>query len=206
MYGLPPSTEVKRPLPKAQLYKKYELKQAQRDAFDADIARMDFVNWIAPHSLPAIPEGNEVKAIFVIDVELKRSGYDARNIAFVAKLIPQHIIFALRHGGKVRLAVYHTKLFTTRWQDIDSANITLSGLNLDAAWQNMVTAIADMEIAEGNSLTEQIRIDEQHGKTLRQIASLEKQMAATKQPRRKRELFEQLKKLKASYETEKTLL
>ena len=47
MLGLPQSTEVNRPMPKAQLYKKFELKQAQRDAFDADIARMEIVNFIA---------------------------------------------------------------------------------------------------------------------------------------------------------------
>lgn len=44
---LPSSTIVDRPLPKAQLYKKFELKQPQRDAIDADIARLDFVNKIA---------------------------------------------------------------------------------------------------------------------------------------------------------------
>ncbi len=35
MFGLPQSTEVNCPMPKAQLYKKFELKQAQRDVFDA---------------------------------------------------------------------------------------------------------------------------------------------------------------------------
>lgn len=64
MLGLPQSTEVKRPMPKAQLYKKFELKQTQRDAFDADVARMEIVNFIAPQSLPGIAEGTEVKAGF----------------------------------------------------------------------------------------------------------------------------------------------
>ena len=67
MFGLPQSTGVKRPLPKAQLFKKFELKQSQRDAINADIARIDFVNLIAPQSLPAIAEGVEIKAIFVVD-------------------------------------------------------------------------------------------------------------------------------------------
>lgn len=71
MFGLPQSTEVNCPMPKAQLYKKFELKQAQRDVFDADIARMEIVNFIAPQSLPGIAEGTEVKAVFVVDVELK---------------------------------------------------------------------------------------------------------------------------------------
>lgn len=43
--------------------------------------------------------------------------------------------------------------------------------------------------AEGMSLREQIQLDEEHAKLMRQIESLERQMNATKQPRRKRELF-----------------
>lgn len=197
MLGLPQSTEVKRPLPKAQLYKKFELKQTQRDAFDADIARMDFVNLIAPQTLPAISDGNEVKAIFVVEVELKRSNYATKNIALIAKLIPQQIVFALRYGDKVQLALYHTKLFTSPWHDVESATLNISGLNLDAIWQNLVTTIADMEIANGNSLTEQIKEDEQRAKTLRQIALLEKEMRSTSQTRRQREIYTQIKKLKS---------
>lgn len=198
MFGLPQSTEVKRPLPKAQLFKKFELKQSQRDAIDTDIARMDFVNLIALQSLPAIAEGTEVKAVFVVDVELKRPDFDTKTINLLARLIPQQIIFALRHGDKVKLAVYHTKLFVTDWHLISNISnlLSINGLNLDAVWENIVSSIGQFSVEEDKSLSEQIKIDEQRRKTLRQIAALEKQMAATKQPRRKREIFEQLQKLK----------
>lgn len=198
MLGLPQSTEVNRPMPKAQLYKKFELKQAQRDAFDADIARMEIVNFIAPQSLPGISEGTEVKAVFVVDVELKRSDYDTKNILLISKLIPHRIIFALRHEDKVQLAVYYTKLFTAQWQSLDSASVNLSGLNLDAVWQNIVAFIGELEVAEGNSLSEQIRVDEERTKLMRQIESLERQMRSTAQPRRQRELYAEIKKLKSN--------
>ncbi len=164
MFGLPQSTEVKRPLPKAQLYKKFEMKQPQRDAIDADIARLDFVNRIAPQTMPAVAEGTEVKAIFVVEAELKCPDYDKKCIALVAKLIPQRIIFALRYGQKVQLAVYHTKLFVSAWQPSDGVTIPLVGLNLDAVWQNMVAAIGDMEVADGNTLDEQIHTDDEWAK------------------------------------------
>lgn len=199
MYGLPQSTEVKRPLPKAQLYKKFELKQSQRDTIDADIVRMDFVNLIAPQTLPAIAEGVEVKAVFVVEVELKRQDFDIKTITLIAKLIPQQIIFTLRYGEKVRFAVYLTKLFVTDWQSLtpDSSLLILKGLNLDTVWQNIVTAIADMEIVEGDSLVERIKIDAQREKALRQISVLEKEMRTTSQTRRQRELYSQIKKLKS---------
>lgn len=198
MLGLPQSTEVNRPMPKAQLYKKFELKQAQRDAFDADVARMEIVNFIAPQSLPGVADGTEVKAVFVVDVELKRHDYDTKNIILIAKLIPHRIIFALRHEDKVQLAVYHTKLFTGPWQSLQASNITLSGLNLDAVWQNIVSFVGKLEVADGNSLTEQIRVDEERARLVRQIESLERLMRSTSQPRRQRELYAEIKHLKST--------
>lgn len=197
MLGLPQSTELNRPMPKAQLYKKFELKQAQRDAFDADVARMEIVNFIAPQSLPGIAEGSEVKAVFVVDVELKRHDYDIKNIILIAKLIPHRIIFALRHEDKVQLAVFHTKLFTGPWQSLQASNLTLSGLNLDTVWQNIVAFIGKMEIGDGNSLTEQVRVYEERERLIRQIESLERLMRSTSQPRRQRELYAEIKKLKS---------
>lgn len=196
MLGLPQSTEVKRPLPKAQLYKRFDWKPSQRDSFDGEVSRLDFVNWIAPRTLPAIPEGTEVKEIFVIEVSLKIRDYDQKNIVLLAKSIPQRVIYLLRFEDEAMLAVYHSKLFTAPWQPIDSATVTLNGLNLDAIWQSIVSSIGQFSVAQDNSLTEQIKVDEERDKLLRQITILERQMNATKQPRRKRELFLELQKLK----------
>lgn len=196
MLGLPQSTEVKRPLPKAQLYKRFDWKPSQRESFDGDVSRLDFVNWIAPRTLPAIPEGAEVKEIFVIEVSLKNRDYDPKNIVLLAKSIPQRVIYILRFEDEAMLAVYHSKLFTTPWQSIDAATVALTGLNLDAVWETIVSSIGQFSVAQENSLTEQIKIDEEREKLLRQIASLEHQMNATKQPRRKRVLFLELQKLK----------
>lgn len=196
MLGLPQSTEVKRPLPKAQLYKRFDWKPSQRDSFDGEVSRLDFVNWIAPRTLPAIAEGTEVKEIFVIEVSVKSRDFDTKNIVLLAKSIPQRVIYLLRFEDEVMLAVYHSKLFTAPWQSLDSATVALSGLNLDAVWQSLVSSIGKFSVEQENSLTEQIRVDEERDKLLRQIAALERQMNAAKQPRRKRELFLELQKLK----------
>lgn len=197
MLGLPQSTEVKRPLPKAQLYKRFDWKPSQRESFDGEVSRLDFVNWIAPRTLPAIAEGAEVKEIFVIEVSLKSRDFDTKNVVFLAKSIPQRVIYLLRFEDEAMLAVYHSKLFTAPWQSLDSATVALSGLNLDAVWQSLVSSIGQFSVEQENSLTEQIKADEERDKLLRQIAALERQMNAAKQPRRKRELFLELKKLKA---------
>ena len=197
MLGLPQSTEVKKPLPKTQLFKQFDWKPSQRDSFDGDVARLDFTNYIAPRTLPAIPVGEEVKEIYVVEVTLKRRNFEPKNIALLGKTIPQRIVYLLNFEGEVQLAVYHTKLFTSPWQSLESATLPLNGLNHDAVWENIVSSIGNMEVADGNTLTEQIKVDIELENLENQIASLQRKMNATKQPRQKRELFLELQKLKS---------
>ena len=196
MYGLPISTERRKQLPKKAIYAKFDLKQAQRESFDADIARIDIVAVVSPSTVPALLEGGAVKEFYVLDVQMKRKEYDAKNILLLTRLIAQKMVFVLRYEGQVKLAVFYTKLFTTPWQPYDQATLSLSGLNLDVVWENIVKAIGHIEVAEGNTLSEQIASDERRTQLLVKIESLERKMANEKQPRRKREYFEQIKKLK----------
>lgn len=196
MLGLPQSTEVKRPLPKAQLFKRFDWSASQRERFDAEVSRLDVVNHISPRTVPAIAVGNEVKEIFVVEVLLKSHDCDTKVIILLAKSIHQHIVYLLRYEDEAMFAAYHAKLFTTPWKAIDDVTLPLSGLNLDAVWENIVSSIGQFSIEDNKSLSEQIKIDEERAKLERQIAALERQMNATKQPRRKRELFLELQKLR----------
>lgn len=196
MLGLPQTTEVKKPLPKTQLFKQFDWKPSQRDSFDGDVARLDFTNYIAPRTLPAIPVGEEVKEIYVVEVTLKSRNFDPKNIALLGKTIPQRIVYLLNFEGEVQLAVYHTKLFASPWQSLESATLPLYGLNLDAVWENIVSSIGNMEVAEGNTLTEQIKVDAERAKIEKQIETLERQMRSTSQPRRQRELYAEIRRLK----------
>ena len=200
MYGLPPSTEAKKQLPKKAIYAKFDLKPAQRESFDADVSTLYIVGVVSPRTVPAIAEGEEVKEFYVVSVQLKRKEYDPKNIALLTKLIPQRMVLALHHGDEVQFAIHHTKLITSAWQlfTLNSSLFTLEGLTLDTAWENIVKSIGHIEVKEGNTLTEQIATDDKRAKLLAQIATLERKMAAEKQPRRKREYFEQIKRLKES--------
>ena len=196
MYGLPISTERKRQLPKKAIYAKFDLTTVQREGFDADVARIDIVAVVSSTTIPALSEGVEVKEFYVLDVQLKHREYDAKNILLLPRLIAQNMVFALRYEDQVQFAIFHTKLFTTAWQSVEHATLPLSGLNLDAVWENIVKVIGHIEVADGQTLTEQIDDNDQRAKLLAQIVTLERKMANEKQPRRKREYFEQIKKLK----------
>ncbi|MDE7420488.1 MAG: DUF4391 domain-containing protein [Muribaculaceae bacterium] len=197
MLGLPHTTEVKRPLPKAQLFKRFDWTASQRERFDAEVSRLDFVNWISPRTVPAIAVGDEVKEIFVVEVSLKSRDFDIKAITLLAKHIPQRIVYVLRYEDKAILATYHAKLFTTPWRVLEDIILPLSSLTIDAVWENIVSSIGDFTIEEDKSLTEQIKIDEERNRLQRQIDALERQMRSTSQPRRQRELYSEIKKLKS---------
>ena len=196
MLGIPQSTEVKRPFPKAQLYKRFDWTPSQRESFDGEVSRLDFVNRIALRTLPAIAESAEVREIFVIEVSLKSRDFDTKNIVLLAKSIPQYVIYLLRYNDYTMLAVYHTKLFTSPWKPLDDMTLQIDGLNLDTVWHNIVAFVGELEVAEGKSLTEQIRVDDERNRVLRQVEALERQMRSSSQPRRQRELYAEIKKLK----------
>ena len=75
-------------------------------------------------------------------------------------------------------------------------SIELRGLNLDKVWENIVVDIGGVSIADGNTLDEQIAADERRQKIEKEIAKLEKQARAEKQPKKKFELVQQIKRLK----------
>lgn len=196
MYSLPQTTEVKKQIPKKVLFAKYDLKASQRDAFDADVARIDIVAVVSIKTLPALGEGVDVKEFYVLNVQLKRKDYNPKNIELLTKLIPQKLVFALLFEDKVQFAIYHTELIKSDWQDAEDAILQVQGLNVDAVWENIVKNIGQITIEEGRTLIEQIAVNKQKDKLLEQIAILEKKMLSEKQPRRKREYFEQIRKLK----------
>lgn len=106
MYNLPQSTEINKALPKTVLYEKFELKPSQQKAFDADVSRMVITNVLSSHTLPAVAEGQSVKTIYVVTVQLKRKQYvSGKSIELLSRLIPQKMVLVLEHDDKMQLAI-----------------------------------------------------------------------------------------------------
>lgn len=196
MFALPATTEIKKSLPKKAIYEKFGLKSAQRDAFDADISRIDIVNVVSPSTVPGLKEGERIKEFYVLLVALKRQHYDEKNILLLTKLIKQNMIFALVYNDMVRFAVVHEKLFVMDWELLADAALPLVGLDLGKVWEYLVMTIGSFEVMEGVTMEEQIAIDGEKLKKIKLIESLEKKLKVERQPRKKYELFQQVQELK----------
>ena len=195
MLGLPKATEVKRQLPKSAIYRKFSMNTSTREKFDADISRIDIVNEVSPANT-TLAAGETVTSFFVLLVTLKRAEYDEKNIVQLSKLIEQNMLFVLRFEDQVRLAVFHSKLLQGSWASLDSLSVTLTGLNLDTVWENLLIQVGNVTMEPGRTLDEQLAVDERRAKLQKQIEQLERKVRAEKQPKKKFELHQQILKLK----------
>lgn len=196
MYGLPAITAINKPLYKKAVFEKFNLKAADRDRFDADISRMVLVARVSTAKVPALTIGKEIEGFYVLQVALKRKDYDTKNILLLQKLIPQKLVFALQHDDQTQFCIFHTRLQQSKWISTTEATITLRGLTLDDAWNNIVADIGGLDAQGGATIEEQIIHREQREKLHRQIELLEKQCRAEKQTRKKYELHQKLQELK----------
>ena len=195
MLGLPKATELNKQLPKNAIYAKFQMNTAEKAKIDADISRITIVNEVSAAKVN-IADGEQVKSFFVLLVALKKKDFEDKTIITISKLIPQNMLMVLECGGEVKLATYHSKLMQTEWKRKEDLSIELKGLNMDAVWENIIIQIGGIKMDQGNTLDEQIAVDEQRMKIQKEIDRLTKQAKNEKQPKKKFELAQQINKLK----------
>lgn len=195
MLGLPKTTELSKQLPKNAIYAKFQMNTAEKAKIDADISRITIVNEVSAEKVHIVA-GDQVKSFFVLLVALKKKDFDDKTIIKISKLIPQNMLLVLECGDEAKMATYHTKLMQTEWKRKEALSVELKGLNLDSVWENIIMQIGGITIDQGNTLDEQIAADEHRQKIEKEIAKLEKQACAEKQPKKKFELAQQIKRLK----------
>lgn len=200
MLGLPASTEKRKVITKKKVFEHFgaDMSVERRKSFDADIGRITLVNEVSPVSVN-IAAGEDVQSFFVILIALRKKDYDKQNVAFIAKMFGQKLLLVLEYEEKQQLAIWQTRLILKDWVAPESLTVELTGLDLDKVWENIVAGAAGVEVEQGRTLDEQLVRQQKQQKQEKEIARLEKQAWAEKQPRRKMELVQQRKKLEEEY-------
>lgn len=196
MFGLPVSTEISQPLTKKAVFEKFNLKAPERERFDADISRLVIIHRIDAGTIPAVQSGKEVKSIWILAVLLKRQNYNPKNIEMLFKLILQRMILALQYGDETQLAAFDGMMVTSSWQKTEEHQLALKGIDLDSVWNNLVAQVANVVVAEGKDVREQIEENARQEALQKKIEALEKKARAERQTYRKMEMFEEIQKLK----------
>ncbi|MFP3154799.1 DUF4391 domain-containing protein [Lachnospiraceae bacterium ZAX-1] len=200
MLGLPKATELSKALSKKAIFGRFKPATGDRRLFDEQINRMSIVAELSPQTV-AIKASTDVSAVYVVLVTLKTAECDKKNIALLSKLIDQRMLFVIQSGESARLAVYRAdKVLVSESKPLVAWKLSLSGLDLEAVWENAIAQIGGIDLAGGKDLDETIAKNAHQEKLQKQIAILEKKAMTQRQPRKKWELAEELRRLKAELE------
>lgn len=107
-------------------------------------------------------------------------------------MIPQNILFVLEYENESRLAIYHTKVMQTAWMQTEEQKVELKGLNLDTVWENIVIAVGKVNIEKGNSLDEQIEINEKSRSSKKRLQNLKSRQGQRSSLKRSLSLYQRL--------------
>lgn len=198
MFGLPDNTTLKPPkqLPKKAIFDRFKPSSTDRKLFDEQINRLSIVAEISPQTV-AIKANADISAVYVVLVTLKTAECDKKNISLLSKLINQRMLFVLQYGDTARLAVYRAeKVLVSETKPLGEWKLSLSGLDLEAIWENAIARIGGINLTGGADLDATIAENNRQEKLQKQIAALEKKAMTERQPRRKWELAEEIRQLK----------
>ncbi len=199
MFGLPGSTEIRKPVHKKLLYQRFpdELSGEKKEKFDADISRIIITNEISESSVNIKPT-EKIKSIFVVQVELKTTDYNERNITLISRLFGQNLLMILHYEDKYQIAIYETRLLKSDWKN--EFNLSLKGLDLSAVWEGFVAEVSGITASEEKTLEEQISIETEKEKLKKTIADLENKARKETQSKKKFEIFQKIKEYQKKLE------
>ena len=206
MFGLPSTTEFNKKIPKQRFYENLSITPALKRVFIEQIKSIVWTNKIAPATI-SVEAGKKVTEIEVFRITLGSNSIDEAALRQMDKQIPYHILYVLEYNGKFRLCIGHKEASTgenafkvnnyyySPWRDEQEIGITVEGLNMDAVYESFVRQIGGITVEGGNTLDEQIAVNEQREKLRKEIEKLRAKVRKEKQFNRQIELNKQLKLL-----------
>lgn len=213
MLGFPQTTEFNKRIPKQKFYENIDVSPALKRVFVEQIKLIHWRNKLSESTLN-IALGQAVTEIEVIEIKLTQPQLDESVLRQIDREIPYHILFVLSCGNKVqawtgykeaaesgKAAFKVNKYYHTDWMLEDELTLEIDGLNLDAVWENFIIQVGGVELEQGNSLDEQIAVDERKEKLIKEIEKLEKQARNEKQPNKRFRLAQQVRALKEKLES-----
>lgn len=193
MLGLPASTDLRKQIPKDAFFSSKNITGKDRASFDSEVHSMVIRSLISPESVN-VPQGTNVKAIYVMEVQLNQPTLSPGNIKLLSKL-GHKTVYVLAHSDSSTLAVYEKVPFFSDPVKVDDVRLSLTGLDLDQVWENIVRFIApglSQQLPFKDAVDEYIRVAEIDKK----IAALERKLAKAKQNHEQRSLYAQINELK----------
>lgn len=217
MFVLPESTQFERRIPKQKFYANLSITPALKRVFTEQIDTITWRNKLSAQTLN-VAKGERVEELEVFLLKLRQRSLDNAVLELIDREVPYHIFFLLEFKGEFQARISYKEAgsgraafkvdtyYQTDWLSWETLPLSLSGLSLDAVYENFVRQVAGDKLAGSvtnrasttdESLKDMVERDKERQSLLKQIAALENKVRREKQFNKQVELNEQLKKLQA---------
>ena len=196
MIDFPASTIVQRRLPKEAFYKRLPLTAALKQKFVSDVDRITVENSLTKGNLN-LAKDSEINEILLLSIILKKQDFDGKIVEAIARQNPHKLIFMLVYDDERQLAVYHSKLYRTKWMKENDLSLTLAGNTLDEIWDDLVRQIAISSEAvlqrQDRTIDEQLKDQDEIDRLNKLKKKTEAAAWKEQQPKKRFELYSKLK-------------
>lgn len=204
--NFPSTTIVHKRISKKTLYEQAGINSATKNLFSEQIDSMFWEHKISKETAN-VETGQKIKEIVVIKIILSAPQIDTSILKIINKAIPYPILFLVNYQDTFKAGIFHTssidnsvRYYDTEWKSENELDISICGINMDTVYENFVLQIIGISKDFSMSLDEQLYKIEQAQKLEKEITRLERQARNEKQPKKKFELVQMIRKLKAGQE------
>ena len=147
---------------------------------------------------------SDVKEILMLSITLKKQEFDGKVVEAIARQNPHKLLFLLIYEDQRQLALYHSKLYRTRWMPEADLSLEARGFSLQEIWDNLIEQVAlyeeRREQSEGLTIDQRLQLQEQIVKLEKQIAKTEAAAWKEQQPKKRFDLYTKLQTYKQKLE------
>jgi len=176
-------------------------KRVPKNRFKADLADVDTVTWlykISPETAD-FRHGDAITEIQIFAVTFKGGKVNKRDLAAIQKAIQYPILFTAQ--GKSYFAVEGELLDSDKqFTDGDALTIEWRSAKLTELYEDIAAAFIPIERRKVESIADFVQRYKRFMALEREIATLQRKVDTEKQPNKRIELHEELKRLKAEKE------
>ncbi len=215
MLVLPRSTEFNKRIPKQRFYENLQITPALKKCFVEQIHSITWRNKIAPTTVN-LAEGQRVKELQVFAIALNNGTLDEAVLKQIDREIPYHILYLLEFDGKVQAWIGYkeeagagtatfkvNQYYHTEWMAPEELPLSLEGLDMDSAYENLIRQIAGEKLIAGQpetTLQEAYTKSVEREKLIKQIEALQKRIRNERQLNRQMQMNKEVKVLKRDLE------
>jgi len=186
---------INKNIPKEAFFRNITVAPAVRNKFYSDIQRIILTYSISPLT-SSIAAGQEIKEIDIMLIELKSDSISDKVLETIARQTPVTLLFDIIYNDIEQFAVFHKKLYATKWFAKDYYVPKIMGIDLDEVWKTLVSQICGVEVGAEKSLDAAIDDNEKQEKIMMQIRLLERKLKNEKQFNRQVDMSNEIKRLK----------